>query len=546
MTVSGSQTTSGFQEILQRYRGDRKLVLVIVAVALLLDNMLLTSVVPIIPDFLYELHKRELLEENKTFFETTAFPVTTMTSTMSRENATDIPGPDLINTVTRTTTSGTIEIGSGSTLVPDQEPDRAESRRQKEREENLRHEMLKDENVEVGLLFASKPVVQALINPLVGEVTNRIGYTVPMFAGFVIMFLSTLVFAIGASYGTLFFARTLQGVGSACTSVAGMGMLADKFPDDRERGNAMAVAMGVGLALGVMIGPPYGGIMYEFVSRSAPFLVLAAVTLFDGLLQLAILQPSISQGNIEGASLSELLRDPYIVIAAGAITFANLGIAVLEPSLPLWLMDTMHTPKWQQGAVFLPASISYLIGTNLFGPLGHKLGRWLSTMVGLIIIGLSLLCIPMARNVNQLILPNAGIGFAIGMVDSSMMPMLGYLVDIRHTSVYGSVYAIGDAAFCVGFVLGPLVSSTVVKTLGFKALVYLTGIVCICYAPLLFVLRDPPTARDEGRSLVMGSTTLRYDTYTNEESPIEETKLSNMSNNQSKIQLQPQQQQFVH
>lgn len=44
MTVSGAQTTSGFQEILQRYRGDRKLVLVIVAVALLLDNMLLTSV----------------------------------------------------------------------------------------------------------------------------------------------------------------------------------------------------------------------------------------------------------------------------------------------------------------------------------------------------------------------------------------------------------------------------------------------------------------------------------------------------------------------
>lgn len=78
----------------------------------------------------------------------------------------------------------------------------------------------------------------------------------------------------------------------------------------------------------------------------------------------------------------------------------------------------------------------------------------------------------MARNVNQLILPNAGIGFAIGMVDSSMMPMLGYLVDIRHTSVYGSVYAIGDAAFCVGFVLGPLVTSSVVKTFGFKALVH--------------------------------------------------------------------------
>lgn len=42
------------------------------------------------------------------------------------------------------------------------------------------------------------------------------------------------------------------------------------------------------------------------------------------------------------------------------------------------------------------------------------------------------------------------------MVDSSMMPMLGYLVDIRHTSIYGSVYAIGDVAFCVGFAVGKL------------------------------------------------------------------------------------------
>ena len=61
-----------------------------------------------------------------------------------------------------------------------------------EEEAKLRHQMLENENVEVGLLFASKPVVQAMMNPLVGEITNRIGYTVPMFAGFVIMFLSTL------------------------------------------------------------------------------------------------------------------------------------------------------------------------------------------------------------------------------------------------------------------------------------------------------------------------------------------------------------------
>lgn len=42
------------------------------------------------------------------------------------------------------------------------------------------------------------------------------------------------------------------------------------------------------------------------------------------------------------------------------------------------------------------------------------------------------------------------------MVDSSLMPIMGHLVDLRHTSVYGSVYAIADVAFCAGFAIGML------------------------------------------------------------------------------------------
>jgi MFS transporter, DHA1 family, solute carrier family 18 (vesicular amine transporter), member 1/2 len=200
------------------------------------------------------------------------------------------------------------------------------------------------------------------------------------------------VFAFGRSYSVLFMARALQGIGSSCSSVSGMGMLADRYTDDKERGNAMGIALG-GLALGVLIGPPFGGIMYQFVGKSAPFLILSALALGDGVLQLFMLQPSITRQESDPPTLKSLVSDPYILIAAGAITFANMGIAMLEPSLPIWMMDKMEASRWEQGVTFLPASISYLIGTNLFGPLGHKIGRWLAALLGLVIIGLCLLMV---------------------------------------------------------------------------------------------------------------------------------------------------------
>jgi len=70
-----------------------------------------------------------------------------------------------------------------------------------------------------------------------------------------------------------------------------------------------------------------------------------------------------------------------------------MGMGMLEPSLPIFMMDRMNAPKWQLGAAFLPASISYLIGTNLFGPLGHKMGRWRASLIGMVIIALALVCV---------------------------------------------------------------------------------------------------------------------------------------------------------
>ncbi|XP_073858960.1 synaptic vesicular amine transporter isoform X2 [Macaca fascicularis] len=334
------------------------------------------------------------------------------------------------------------------------------------------------------------------------KINCLIGYPIPIFAGFCIMFVSTIMFAFSSSYAFLLIARSLQGIGSSCSSVAGMGMLASVYTDDEERGNVMGIALG-GLAMGVLVGPPFGSVLYEFVGKTAPFLVLAALVLLDGAIQLFVLQPSrVQPESQKGTPLTTLLKDPYILIAAGSICFANMGIAMLEPALPIWMMETMCSRKWQLGVAFLPASISYLIGTNIFGILAHKMGRWLCALLGMIIVGVSILCIPFAKNIYGLIAPNFGVGFAIGMVDSSMMPIMGYLVDLRHVSVYGSVYAIADVAFCMGYAIGPSAGGAIAKAIGFPWLMTIIGIIDILFAPLCFFLRSPP-AKEEKMAILM-------------------------------------------
>ncbi|XP_026947830.1 chromaffin granule amine transporter isoform X2 [Sagmatias obliquidens] len=444
------------QWLLKKGRESRKLVLLVVFVALLLDNMLLTVVVPIVPTYLY--------------------------ATEFKVNTSVYPGPTTASQPALTSTSSTIfsffenntlaieeSVPSGIAWTSDTPgtipPPVTEAIPAHENNCFQGTEFLKEENLWVGLLFASKALMQLLVNPFVGPLTNRIGYHIPMFAGFVIMFISTVMFAFSGTYTLLFVARTLQGIGSSFSSVAGLGMLASVYTDDCERGQAMGIALG-GLALGVLVGAPFGSVTYVLWGKIVPFLILASLALLDGALQLCILQPSkVSPESAKGTPLLTLVRDPFILVAAGL--------------------------------AFLPASVSYLIGTNLFGVLANKMGRWLCSLIGMVVVGASLLCIPLARNIFGLIGPNAGLGFSIGMVDSSMMPIMGHLVDLRHAPVYGSIYAIADVAFCMGFAIGPSTGGAIVQAIGFPWLMVIIGVINIIYAPLCYYLRSPPAKEEK-------------------------------------------------
>ncbi|KAJ8023102.1 putative vesicular acetylcholine transporter-A [Holothuria leucospilota] len=409
----------------------RRFVLVIVCVALLLDNMLYMVIVPIIPDYLRSIGAWEEIE-----------------STVSPS-------------------------GPNSTAETDV--------------------VYKNEEIAIGVLFASKAIVQLMVNPFSGTLIDKIGYDIPMMIGLTIMFLATTVFAFGKNYFLLFVARSLQGVGSAFADTSGLAMIADRFPEEEERSKALGIALAF-ISFGCLVAPPFGGVLYEFAGKVVPFMILALISFSDGLLLLFVIKPYGERRwqMPKGTPIYRLIIDPYIAIAAGALVVANISLAFLEPTIAIWMEDEMQAVSWQTGIVWLPAFIPHVIGVVLTVKLAKRWPhfQWLYAAIGLVIIGLSTFVVPFCQTFSVLTIPLCGICFGVALIDTSLLPTLGYLVDTRYVSVYGSVYAIADISYSVAYAIGPILASKIVESLGFLSLNIIIGVVSIGFGPVLLGLRN--------------------------------------------------------
>ncbi|XP_045768028.1 vesicular acetylcholine transporter [Maniola jurtina] len=458
-------------EKIQEPTTQRKIILVIVAIALLLDNMLYMVIVPIIPDYLRYIGAWG--EE--------AYDHVVTLEPIIVGNRTVIP----------------------TKIIP------------------ATHE---GQESATGVLFASKAIVQLMVNPFSGALIDRIGYDIPMMIGLIIMFLSTSIFACGRSYGMLFFARSLQGVGSAFADTSGLAMIADRFTEENERSKALGIALAF-ISFGCLVAPPFGGALYQFAGKEVPFLILALVSLMDGFMLLLVMKPlktqmkEAAEPKTPGTPIWKLLIDPYIAVCAGALMMSNVALAFLEPTISLWMEDNLTKDNWKIGMIWLPAFFPHVLGVVITVKMAKKYPhlQWLMAAAGLALEGLCCFIIPFATSYKMLMIPICGICFGIALIDTALLPTLGYLVDVRYVSVYGSIYAIADISYSFAYAVGPIIAGEVVEMIGFTALNLFIAFSNLLYAPVLMYLRhiyDFKPFENEANILMADPPDKEYQTYT--------------------------------
>ncbi|KAL8561758.1 hypothetical protein ACOMHN_010693 [Nucella lapillus] len=452
----------------------RRLVQIVVCIALLLDNMLYMVIVPIIPNFLRAMHEPVPdIEIDRDVAPTTTTTVSSIAMTSWISNGSVVYGKGWYNATYRFTTPKPTKLPPPPVSYG-------------------------NEGGAIGLLFASKAIFQLCVNPFTGTLIDRIGYDIPMAIGLAIMFLSTTVFAFGKSYAVLFIARSMQGLGSAFADTSGLAMIADRFTEESERTKALGIALAF-ISFGCLFAPPFGGILYQFAGKTVPFLILASICLIDGILLLTVMKPvKLSRAMFfanpdrpKGTPIYRLLMDPYIAVCAGALAMSNVSLAFLEPTISLWMKDRMHADEWEIGFVWLPAFVPHIAGVYITVKLAKNYPhyQWLMAAIGLAMEGFFCFFIPFAQAYFVVIFPIMGICFGIALVDTALLPMLGYLVDVRHVSVYGSVYAIADISYSLAYAFGPMVAGSVVHAIGFLWLNVFIFLSNVGYAPVMILLR---------------------------------------------------------
>ncbi|XP_035686345.1 synaptic vesicular amine transporter-like isoform X5 [Branchiostoma floridae] len=305
-------------------------------------------------------------------------------------------------------------------------------------------------SVKLGILYAASPAASIITNPVSAWLADRFGYTLILYIGMVLVFFSTIAFTFSTSFAKLFAARAVQGIGGSFSVIAAFMMLAMTFKDT-DRAKAIGFSQS-GMTIGLLVGPAIGGAMYESLGYKSPFLLIAGVTVVDGVLRLLQQRPAEekSKENAEEYSSLNLLKDPYVLLAA-AFIFVGIATAMMVGGMvPVWLMISMNASAWQQGVAILPQSVGYIIGSILSPVLVGKAGRWRLILVGSLGLGVSMTIMPLSRNIPELIAPYFAFGVAGGLAETAVLTEIGELADSRHGSKYGSAFAISETAIGVG------------------------------------------------------------------------------------------------
>ncbi len=317
---------------------------------------------------------------------------------------------------------------------------------------------------EIGLLIGSFGLSALATAPFVGRISNQLGPRRLFFTGLVLLATGTGLCAVGTAYGWILTGRLLQGISVAVTSAVGMAYIVRMHPAD-QRGKAMGIMAG-GFAAGSITGPAVGGVLFERVDYSLPFvLIFLSVVILALVAAKALPEGHVSRGRKD--SFRALLTRPQVrlLVLCAALSMSVLGM--LEAVVPLHLQRGFGMGPTAIGLVFVGAALGQGLASPLAGVVTDYRGTRFAMLAGLILLAVTMVAVSVSGSVPAIAISLCAAGLASAFALVPILSRMAELAGVSDETSHSTAYALLNAALDTGMIVGPLLGGVLVSVLGF-------------------------------------------------------------------------------
>ena len=349
------------------------------------------------------------------------------------------------------------------------------------------------QGLETGLLISVYSLVQLVMAPLWGRLSDRVGRRPILILGLLGSAAAYVVFARADSLAVLFLSRIIGGIGGSTIPVA-QAYIADVTPARARAGNMGLI--GAAFGLGFVIGPLLGGVLSGFSpgSPAVPGYTAAALCLVNAVAAILWLPESRdpeatapSRFDLR-AALARVAASRQIRLTLATYLCVTMAFATLQPTLTLLADDRFAMGPREAGYLFgLLGVVSAIVQGGIVRRVVRRTGELALLRASAVPFAAGLALIGLSAQTPALLAGLVLVGIGYGGTVPSLLGLLSRAVEPeRQGAVLGVGQSVGSSARAVW----PWVAGALYDVRLF--LPYLAGVALIAVAAVVGAgLRQP-------------------------------------------------------
>ena len=315
--------------------------------------------------------------------------------------------------------------------------------------------VLTGSGVTVGYLASAFAISYILLQVPIGNLSDRYGFKFFLFLGYLICFMTGVLYYFSNHVNLYFLGRLFQGMGEAPIWALAPALLSIKYP--ASKGKAIGI-YNASIHIGLTIGPLLGILFSNYLTGNKPFLFYAGVCLLGALILWFGVEKVHNneiqeKQTIHFRNIVELVATRNSLVALIGITLYGAGYGIFLTTIPSFLILNKNYNQTFVGIFFFLFYIAISIAQIVTGVLSDKMGRKIFMIGGLLTASLG---IAIFSELNQplisVALTIASLGLGVFYLSS-----MAFLNEMVPNSLKGTISGAYYLFWGIGFFFGPII-----------------------------------------------------------------------------------------